>query len=1057
MNEERYWKKYELYRILFRKPFFKYLKDNSNYEILIITDQEPSDTLMDFMNLVFQLGQSLKKRIIIKVYSPYYKKIEEIFFRDNPTLEEYIAVNKDYDSQDYYGYLELNDFSKETLLESSFTQDIYNTNYYFLDIVSSSMQELVLNVIEDKTLRTFKECIIISEQQLKDPLFKKIEIITLDPKIESDPKLENMGLNVHISWFDRENIKLSDIKKSYREDYNHSSSLESALSIIYKLNEIGIDTDNLEEAANALEERLSDLSVIEDLAYLEHRRWILEKAASSFVPLTPDNYKVLLKNHNLRNFNEETGYYEHGCLVPSTKELALRKLSDKDLDEGNYDLSQFDPLDQVSLRVHEFLKENLPSKEEIRAEIDKLEKQLLLSFPKSLKDKDYLSKFFRSLDRALKGSKVESERIEPQLEHLKSLVSRFDEKEKVEKILEEISRITFPITEYNRRVDYKELDSKIVEHIPYIITYNNNPVLAQGFTIDNGSTALFDNVGGVFITNPKEISFLVYINSKDNLKNFLETFKSASVLIRERISKIKFNLAIAVNSRISTKSLNFLKTNLSNYKDLSNLVIKEIKTEKELFEFFKEFILDLKKEVLDKEDDFIFNGTPKIMPKKSSDYKFKNHFLKTVLDYFEFDSDSQEIYALNDNTSLKFLEGNKSFLTIEENFKFRDFKILEGNATNTEKEIYELWELITGETPNTKVQDEEGFKEGLAAWNELSKQIARYFGQVPNLKTLNEQLEDINVSNYGITNLHEFSLKINNKLLMIFYNIIELLKKKRKFLEIEVTDKTDNFTYFKVTTKFTSIEEGLTKITQVLNILLDKEFLNQELIENLKIEFKKNEISIKEDNLSVRNLDLDLDMYIKESDIHIKEPSIYAKRKIAILEAFEENGIIRNLEINENIVSFDITNSKFKKLMSRTGDLLELYTYYELKNANIFDDLATGISIIPNTNRGNGVINELDIIGIKRFKTYIFECKQRKNLFVEDIYKVLSTNDIYSVNSQPFIIQTNLRKNDEKANMAYKEAFRKAKRFGARIISQPNEINKISETIKNILEEQELR
>jgi len=101
-------------------------------------------------------------------------------------------------------------------------------------------------------------------------------------------QLETIAYNLHYSYKKAENYRVSNrvIRDTFNEDYYYVSNLGAAIHIREKLQCCGIDTSDNSAAAEKFAELMKDdPSVVDLLAALEHRRWMVEKILNGFIQI----------------------------------------------------------------------------------------------------------------------------------------------------------------------------------------------------------------------------------------------------------------------------------------------------------------------------------------------------------------------------------------------------------------------------------------------------------------------------------------------------------------------------------------------------------------------------------------------------------------------------------------------------------------------------------------------------------------------------------------------------------------------------------------------------
>ncbi len=117
-----------------------------------------------------------------------------------------------------------------------------------------------------------------------------------------------------------------------------------------------------------------------------------------------------------------------------------------------------------------------------------------------------------------------------------------------------------------------------------------------------------------------------------------------------------------------------------------------------------------------------------------------------------------------------------------------------------------------------------------------------------------------------------------------------------------------------------------------------------------------------------------------------------AKRLLPVFKDLRDNGILNILQIDEYKTIVTLKDKDIATAFKIQGAWLELWTYLTLKKMNLFDDLQ--MSVIINwdkgkQNKGNPIINEIDVIGIRGLTSVFISCKMSlSGRSVYDMYEI---------------------------------------------------------------------
>ena len=195
---------------------------------------------------------------------------------------------------------------------------------------------------------------------------------------------------------------------------------------------------------------------------------------------------------------------------------------------------------------------------------------------------------------------------------------------------------------------------------------------------------------------------------------------------------------------------------------------------------------------------------------------------------------------------------------------------------------------------------------------------------------------------------------------------------------------------------------------------------------------KKNYFVVRFNNLNVDNWP-------------IKEGASFS---INLLRKFCERNYINSLDIEGQEVSFRFASPSIKKLLTTAGEILELFTYYEVLKTGYFDDIACGYEF--QWERGD-VMNELDGLLTKGFKTIFIECKARSSLDQNFYHKLLSIANQFGIAAIKVMI-ANTYENYETINEINETMVERGSQMDIITIRKPEDIKNIGKTLINIIE-----
>lgn len=1027
MSENIFWDCYPLLKALYYYPFYEFDSEERETEITVITNEEYNTQTEHFIGYVLQLGQSNKRKLKVNVFSPDPKEFERKYLENKPALENFIQINErtledNYGEIHFYKLPEKDFFDDETFLEK-----IEYTNYFYLDLEGNLAQEIVDFIEENDYFKT----LIITRKPNVEASSKDIILVNLDNDTDYDEALEDMGLNVHLSWSNANSSNLYPDLESFLDEYNHLSSLLSAISIIYKLNDIQFNPDDL--GTHFKTDILENKAVYEELADLEHRRWLLEKVTEGYNILPKERYKEIKKLR--KNYTQEPKL--HACLVKSTPGFKLDEYSIEDWNTPSKKDELLDPLDQVSLNIHRMYKNSVIFQKQkiidnIMKMIDKIKNLSINQTSDFLHSVDELG---YDVKKTLDSDEKDDNLLNTDIKFLKSALIEDENAEAIQDLLDKIVLEIYPLQQYNKFVDYKRKDGDIISNIPMILTYKNRPVLTQAFNISTRANSLIDNVAGASILSPKKINYLVYLSSNKDVDHFIENIKSTLNFIRHRLVECDVNFTIAIKASIENRKRNLEKklTRIIFKNEPLSYEIDIVKNEKKAFNYFLDFIED--------SDTTLFNGTTRFFEDIDFDYEFKDKLKSSDFSYFTFSTRNQEFRYFENCPYLINLNAKEKFLQLSDAFLINNTYIDDYNIPDFEKEYADIWKIATGFKPQEDIKDRDSFIKNLTHWNSLSSNLSDYHEKADIIGELVFKNTDKN-SKRSIQ-----KITVEARLGFVFKEILEYLAQKN-FIDSQYKfEEKDNNIVAEYKTAYKKLDYALEDIAYNLSKLLDRNKLSKDDLDDIIIR------SNYQNQGSYDTVVIEFNF----QTVDIDRLEFYGGSKEGILIQLRNKGIIKNLKYTPNWVDsfkvlddlhFEYVLPKYKDLLTKAGEILEIYSYYELKNSGYFDEVATGITV---TKEDTNETNEFDIIAIKGYQIYLMECKQKKTLEQKDVNKLLGLNMHYGINTNPFLILSLTGTNKQEKNRNRTNIAR-AQGHDFNVIYEPRKLSKIAESISEIIE-----
>lgn len=869
------------------------------------------------------------------------------------------------------------------------------------DRLNSSIAKMFAdNLAEQPDIQKCPVC-YITEKKTRLPKAdkkKRLYPVCINEQITPEkiiPELDSMTFKTHLSWGSSMNVDIEDEWKKLRgSGYNYRSSMAYVLSIRYKLFSIGIDPTDLEKAAeqfytDVLQKRSYDENARKKfnlLVMYEHRRWVLSLVTEGWTPPLNKRGNLRLQNcvDNGRVKNELKR--THPCLVDCTADSPLTSAEYMENNRAKWDDPAIDPdldeLDHMSVELHQkfaaaarqFKLTNPIESDDLKAirqmipgsEADAVRafNQYHFCLKNILNGSETYSKQYSRYQKTLEDAVVHSKRISA---HTAS---------EIKDRLQLIKTAFYPVREANFYRNYKENDYVLIEKIPFITTYKLQPSIAMAFAVkseeDSSNEAVFGNVAAATVLSPREIHYLYYCE-KDQNENLMIRKLSAVInylACRKVHSKVTFTAVcpqtypkerIAALKRKLTECVSASADQSNAY--LEKYEVLECADQNECSGMLVKYLQKLNVD--------LYDGTTALYRSQMDNTELLVGIRKAGIPYYDFDWKNKSFRTSGCNY-LKYVK-DESFISINDMFALSNAVPSRLIIPEFAEDYQTLWDIYCGKLTNMK------FAEAINTWNNLCDALCNYDKKHYWRKQFIINHKE-NQKKEMIWLLPEFTF---NKV----SEIINVLKQYGVIgSESEVTFYTSE------TCKVRILAEE--KDRKSFNDLFSQPqyLLNYYGIEVIKPVTTDEKVWVQYSPLTVNNANLD------EEGKHKK------LRFDDLLKKLEKERFITNLRIdttNPKIVSFSYASPRIRKLLTSAGEIMEIYTYYQVLNQGYFDDVACSYEFMWEDEQ---VKNELDVVMTKGFRSMIVECKAVQKLTLDYYHKLDSIVGKFGIGAKRVLV-----------------------------------------------------
>lgn len=973
-----------------------------------------------FIDLALQAGQMEGFRLSITAASDEPQRDREDYLKFRPAMSDFVNVNgsSPADSGSTYADLQFipigaktdgatdgaeeethfgaaDDENREIVLYLLDDRDGKGSPYDYIFVslgdstISRKIAEICADTVSGMTDRSCPVCYVTRNRKKpgKQELSSRVYPVNIIEPIELDHiarGLGEMAFNTHLSWLGSMNMDIARVRDEFfnstdeKERYNRSSSLSYALSIPYKLYSIFMQyedlagfaphiTDRSDEAAEIFQKRILNKRTVDPKAKrllaqitdLEHRRWLLQMAADGWTAPRKADGSLDFESCLVRGVVKDTANRTHPCMVKGSAAAPLSSAAyqndhHKKWDEGKLD-PDLDELDRMSVELHRFFRKkaeelrtrNLHEDPDIRA----IEEMLPA-------DDENIRKAFVHFRYALRNAIAGEESYCRQYgEYAKALGDAAQSlpivtAERIRERLEMIRRTCFPAVESGLYRDYKAYDEVLVRKIPFILTFRYAPSLALAFQdgrFENGrNEAVFPDVASAALLGPERIHYLYCFDSNSDESLLIRKLDAVLHIFAGRKVRCIVEMAAAVLEEVPasvrkalTKGFEDLRKKYEGHVVLKPLILKDAENYSSAAAAFERYLSSAAIS--------LYDASTLLFPSAMDQKNFIARLRRDGVPCFELDWRRKAFLRSDGCSGLQYLEDH-SFLRAADLFDLMNVADSSCRVPEFAEDYQKLWAICTG----SDAQSPDRMKKDIESWNRLCQTLKQY--------------ENSRIPLARMKLPHGSSAEIQTlKLLLPSYtgSVVRILLRELRETGIAM-DGSALESYSESMLRLTLNVDG-DHISSCRAIFRDPKYLipfYQMRVDRIHdIHEDENYVEVLYFDEHAANVDLAADIRDKKGP----------KYSLEVLRQLEQAGFIANLvssPASPYIVSFDYLTPGVKNLLTRTGDLLEIYTYYDVLKTGYFDDVKTGCEFDW---EAGGVRNKLDLVLTRGFRSMIVE------------------------------------------------------------------------------------
>lgn len=1033
--------------LLFRHPPYETAgREEANLNVLVLGTGTYGQI---FLDNCLQAGQMVGKRLRITACSGDPELDCRLYLEPRPALKKFININGSMRRRAERSYGDLRfcpvpggEFPRKDpdALREALSRliracpDGERYHYIFIALGDDELNRAVASCLTGALGLTKEKCtvnfVLRAKEAPADAIANPVLINRSLAVKAIHPDLDRMGFNTHLCWESSLNVSIRDVRAEYRKKYNRTSSQAYALSIPSKLASVGIYDRDPVKAARAFQEQIvsrrdsAGKELFQRLVALEHRRWVLEKAVNRWQgPETlagkPD-YASLAR----RGLTKDSAARRHPCLVYSTEQTPLSAFAPEQWNTPGAHDASLDELDRMSVELHRsflalaqsFLRDQ-PMK---KLDLDAIRSRLTGAPDFVMQE---FERYQLCLKNILEGNRNYTRQFGSYEADFKNALETLDPaaRSAIAHRMELIHQALIPVVESNQFKNYKQLDETLVMKIPFILTYQAGPYMAMAFDdgrLENGkNSVVFANVASATVINPQKITYLYYFDDQSRIDLLVR--KARCVLRyfarRNMHCQVAFSIAFAPGTGMAV-----IEETKRRFAPLQ--AEKKLERVKFLLPETEEAAADQLLEELGSRRVDLFDCSTALFSSPRRNQQFLNQ-VSGRFPNFEFDWKNRRFRNPCRCDYLSYIEPD-AFIRIDDMFALMS---AEDNRHYYPEfaDVYEdLWKVYTGDAYLT---GEDAFPRAVTGWNRLCHQLAQVTSKNDRICRFSFPVEE-----HLEETVHEYYLPD------FLYRPLELVLKK--FIECGAALESSSLRSCNsdscqliVRTRH-NIADALEDLISALYSPADLVGLSVSCSNARSPKGVSRTVQVRSDRLTLRDVKLE------------------QRSSLDVLNALAKLRLINHLRVTDSadeahpVVSFRFTSPRMKKLLTTAGDILEVYTYYDVKKQGYFDDIACSFEFRWESRE---LTNELDCVLTRGFRSLIVECKSRKELNPDYYYKLWAIAEQFGLGTKKVLIA-----NTYDTSLAPENDLSRARgrELGIITISDPGGIRNIGATLRAIVE-----
>ena len=939
-----------------------------------------------FLDNCLSLGQIRGKRLSVTVISDDVTD-RGVYIDERPGLGDFFDIDEKETRDDSFGSISFRTVklsADDRKGNASAMEDVMCSadapNYIFIalgdDRLNLSAARACADAAELLEIKCAVSFVYSSAEQAKKlrALPANVFPVNTDEEIRRDKsyaELERMAYNTHLVWVKDKNLPQRAVRSEFLKPYNRSSCISSAIGLRYKLHMTDEASESTESAEAAFREgdfggaallfesaisSPSGKQLKNELSWLEHRRWVTEKLCLGWRGID-DLGECAAGITSPKDERKK----RHICIIKSRPDQLLtthfRVNNCEKWDTApEAELNRLDDLDRVSVELHRLYAKKADEMRRydlLSGDNMKSIGRLIDGYPAAEAAfhewraciSDIMSgalgkvKLYKSLKNAFLDSAAECS------EHSADT----DARERLEAIRGNVSAVEIlfnPILRSTEYFDYKQNNVKIINGIPFILTYTHDACLVIPFAVGDNS-AVFGNVSAVITADPAHVIYLCSVDGKRSADALTAAVPRVVGYLEKRGCMAKLELIAVCEDKNARYADESFKNELTRLGGGAVRRVQVITGENPavLAEKLEEHLAERRK------------------AHKNFALECRGNMFSHLwgrFDTFTFREDEAKFTPISGCGFLAHIN-KRPYITVSDMTALR---LSSGKSVN-QPEFFEdhgeLWRKYRSDS---------------RLWKRMCNSLGEYADK-----------NDV-MASFGEVGERDKCAKAARFTYILPSACRESASKivSRLMHDGVIGAESSIEGYTSDSCRVTVFDE-----TRGNRAALDRVFSDVYALAFAdSITAYKNTVShateIKCDRLSVNGVSF---------------PEDCAAGCYALLGFFRDKGYISALTRSENGVSFTYGTRRIKSLLTNAGNILEVYTYHKARETGAFDDVVSGYEIEW---EDAAVKNEFDCIATRGFRSLFIECKARGVIDAEYYFKLNELKNRFGINATAVLI-----------------------------------------------------